>query len=310
MIYKNKAMLDLVARAKQAAKYNYPVFITGESGTGKEGIANIIHETSRHGKPFIKVNCAAIPKELFEGEFFGSRKGSYTGALEDRAGLLRDAQDGTLFLDEVTEMPPLLQAKLLRVLQEKRGRALGESKDYPVECRFIAASNTELAVAVANGTFRKDLFFRLNVIPLDVPPLRDRQDEIPDLIDFFFEKFNKENKTCFQYSEGFVEKLLSHQYEGNVRELENLIYRTIIHHGNEKKEIEIPCFSDLQFASPAPKGLSLAELEKDRIMQLLRKTSNRKLIAAQLGISRNGLYYKMKQYGIFTAKYPKQESIE
>lgn len=229
-IAKNPQVLSLLENIKQASSINSSVLITGESGVGKELFAEQVHLLSnRHDKPFVRVSCASLSPSLLESELFGHVKGSFTDALSDRKGRFESADGGTLFLDEIGELPLNLQAKLLRVLQERKFERVGSNDTISVDVRIIAATNRNLEAMIAEGTFRKDLYFRLNVLPLAVPPLRERKEEIPDLCMLFLEKFKREtNKNFIGFSEKAKEAIYSYMWPGNVRELENTIERACI----------------------------------------------------------------------------------
>ena len=218
-------LYDLVERIKESSSN---VLITGESGTGKELVAKAIHYSgSRKGGPFIAVNCAAIPETLLESELFGYKKGAFTDAKADKKGLISEAGEGTLFLDEITEMSPLLQAKMLRVIEERKVRPLGDTNSHPVDVRFISASNRSLKDLIHQGRFREDLYYRLKVIDIELPPLRERKDDIPLLVQHFIQKFRQESKKVSGASEEGLRILIDYSWPGNVRELENVIQRAI-----------------------------------------------------------------------------------
>ncbi len=292
--------------ALKASQYKTTVLITGESGTGKELLAKFIHENSpRKNKPFIAVNCAAIPATLLESELLGHQKGAFTGANETRIGLIEQANGGTIFLDEIGEIPFNLQSKLLRVLQEQEIRRVGDSKTIKVDVRVIAATNRDLEEEVNKGTFRADLFYRINVLPIKIPPLRERKDDIPILIDHFVKKFNKKlGKNIKGFSPQALSKILKHPWYGNVRELENFVERSmilaeseIIDHielpgANTKKEESLELWLDTLSLDEAK-----ARIEKAYIEKALEKTKGNRTKAAQvLGISRRNLLYKIKEY--------------
>lgn len=230
MIGKSAAFLAAVDLAKRVAKSRSNIIITGESGTGKEVFARFIHTSSLNKKgPFIAINCSAIPETLLESELFGHAKGAFTGANEKKLGLFEEAQDGTLFLDEIGDLSLPLQAKLLRVLQERKIRRVGENQDRNINCRLVSATHKNLSEMVATGQFREDLFFRLNVIPIHLPPLRERQEDILPLAEGFLKKFAAENQTPITgFTKEAVRFILSHPWNGNVRELENTIERAAV----------------------------------------------------------------------------------
>lgn len=249
IVAKSEIFLETIRYAEKAANSKANVLVMGESGTGKELIARFIHLNSPHRKgPFIAINCSAIPENLLESELFGHSKGAFTGALEKKTGLFEEAQDGTLFLDEIGDLGLPLQAKILRVLQERTVRKVGENKHKTINCRIISATHKNLAAAVVGKLFREDLYFRLNVIPISIPPLRDRKDDIKSLSQFFLKKFSVKNKlkTLF-FSKDAEDFLISNLWRGNVRELENSIERAVVlSTGNEiKVENLLPSVTNL-----------------------------------------------------------------
>ncbi len=218
-------LIEIFKQAAVAARTSSPIFISGESGTGKEKIAQYLHRCSASAQgPFIAVNCGAIPANLIESELFGHRKGAFTGAIADNLGKFRAAHGGTLFLDEIGDMPKDIQSRLLRVLQEKIVTPLGESKEYPVNFKLICATHHDLKKSVAEGTFRQDLFYRLDVIRLTLPPLRERREDIPYLVRYFLHEFLPADLALQSYSD-LPKELLNYDYPGNIRELKNLIER-------------------------------------------------------------------------------------
>jgi two-component system response regulator HydG len=287
---------------EKVSQHSYPVLILGESGTGKELVARSIHFLGpRCNKPFAPVDCSALVPTLIESELFGYVKGAFTGAMNNKQGLLEAAGNGTLFLDEIGDMPVDLQAKLLRALQEKEIKPVGSTERIPIAVRVIAATNRDLDAAVRNGTFRQDLFFRLNVVQIKMPPLRERKSDIPVLTSFFLEKFSDPQRPPRTISEDAMARLMAYDWPGNVRELENAVERgvalgsgPILHVG------DLP--SNLQHGTPEhlPQNdevVSLEELERRAILRALRETSGDKLAAARLlGIGKTTLYRKLKQY--------------
>ncbi len=296
---------------EKVADSDTTVLVTGASGTGKELIVRTIHRlSSRRNQPFIAVNCGAIPEALLESEIFGHEKGAFTGAHKRRVGRFEMAREGTIFLDEVAEMSPALQVKLLRVLQEKVIERVGGTSSIEVNARIIAATNKELAIAVKDGSFREDLFYRLNVIPIHVPDLIHRKSDIPLLIDFFLDKFQRGKKREIHgFSSQAMDALLSHDWPGNVRELENMIKRMIILCENPIVTLEdLPEY--FQEISPLPpisteqpllhKGITLADAVKDYenslILSALEKSDGVKAKAARLlNIKRTTLVEKIKK---------------
>ncbi len=310
IIYQSPKMEEVMNLVGRVAPSSSTVLIRGESGTGKELIANAIHYASpRAEKPFVKVSCSAIPETLLESELFGHEKGAFTGAIQRRIGRFEEASEGTIFLDEIGELSPALQVKLLRILQEKEFQRLGSNVTLKSEARIIAATNRNLEEAMKKGKFREDLYYRLNVISIMIPPLRERKEDIPPLIDHFLKKYSQLNqKNVSNLSQEARMLLLRYSYPGNVRELENIIERAVVlcrgeiittqdlpfHLQDEKSE-------KLWESLGKPKTLpeSLEELEKDLILKALRDHRGVQTKAAEsLGISERVLRYKMKKYGI------------
>jgi two-component system response regulator HydG len=308
-----KAVFDLVSRVSHA---NANVLITGESGTGKEMIARAIHNLGpRAGRPFVAINCTAIPETLLESELFGHAKGSFTGAIQRKKGLFEEAEGGTLFLDEIGDMDVLLQSKLLRVLQEKKVRAVGDNVSKDVDVRIVAATHKDLKLAMKEGRFRDDLYYRLSVIPLVVPPLRDRKDDIPLLASHFLKKAAAANGVKIQgFTKRAVNKLLALRWEGNVRELENMVERAVVlAQGTWIDEIDIPSpdtiAPDQFFSSSTQDWPTLTQLEIRYMRLVLEKTGGRKDKAAQiLGINRRTLYRKEREYGFVPADSSEESS--
>jgi two-component system, NtrC family, response regulator HydG len=297
-----------------AAGSEATVLIQGESGTGKEIIANAIHAQSKRSRgPLVKMNCAAVPETLLESELFGHEKGSFTGADRRRIGRFEQADGGTLFLDEVCEMHPRLQAKFLRALQEREIERLGSSTPIPVDVRIIAATNRDLQKALEEGVLREDLYYRLNVILLQVPPLRERMDDVPILAMHFLRKYAaREGSGMTAISDDALNVLLSYSWPGNVRELENAIERAVVlGQGDRLRAQDLPAQvhrrADDQHPL-VPAHLTLEEMEKLAIVQALRLTGGNKSEAAErLGIHRTSIYDKMRRYGI---ESPKSEANE
>jgi len=287
---------------EKVSQHNYPVFILGESGTGKELVARSIHFSGpRRQKPFVPVDCSALVPTLIESELFGYVKGAFTGAMHSKQGLLEVADEGTLFLDEIGDLPVDLQAKLLRALQEREVKPVGSTERISIHVRVIAATNRDLEASIRSGTFRQDLYFRLNVVQVKLPPLRERKSDIPLLVNSFLEKFSDLQRPVRSISEDAMRRLMAYDWPGNVRELENAIERAvalgsgpILHVG------DLP--SNLQYASAErlPENdelVPLEELERRAIFRALRETSGDKLAAARLlGIGKTTLYRKLKQY--------------
>jgi DNA-binding NtrC family response regulator len=308
LIGKSKAMRELMELVARVAPAQSNVLITGESGTGKEVVAKTIHQlSSRRDKPFVAINCSAIPENLLESELFGHAKGSFTGADRKKAGLFEEAQGGTLFLDEIGDMDLLLQAKLLRVLQERKIRPVGETKDIDIDVRVIAATHKDLKKAIKEGLFREDLYYRLNVIPVHVPPLRFRKEDIPLLAQHFLNKYATINRSpAREFSPGAMLLLINRSWPGNVRELENLVERVVVLAGQPvitEQQIPSPETEEMDqfFASATQSLIPLDELEKRYIQFVLTKTGGKKDKTAQiLGINRRTLYRKEREYGWVT----------
>ena len=308
LVGKSKAMQEVYRLIDLAAPTSASVLITGESGTGKELVARSLHDLSPRSKgPFVAVNCSAIPETLLESEIFGHERGAFTGALERRAGCFELANGGTLFLDEIAEMTPATQAKFLRILQDGTVRRLGGKAEMHVDVRVVAATNKDPLKAMKDGTFRKDLYYRLNVFNLPLPPLRDRREDIPLLIQAFLEEFNRKyEKRITSVDEAALQIVLGHAWPGNVRELRNTIERAVI-----------VCEADLiaprhlpPGITPAtggegadtvsfPLGATVEEVEKGLILRTLASVNNNKArTAAILGISVKTLHNKLHRYGV------------
>ena len=280
------------------------VLITGESGTGKELVAKAIHYNGvRKGGPFIAVNCAAIPETLLESELFGYKKGAFTDARSDKRGLLFEANEGTLFLDEIAEMPPTLQAKLLRVIEEREVRPLGDTSSYPIDVRIISTANRDIKLLIEEGQFREDLYYRLKVIDIELPSLRKRREDIPLLIQHFINKFNRDlKKKTSGISEDALKILLNYLWPGNVRELENVIQRAITLSQQEVillEDLPIPMTQgedENLFEKALQEEYSVDQLEKEYIRKVLIKVGGNKSRAAQiLGLDRKTLYRKIEE---------------
>lgn len=307
------AMRDLYALIEKVAPSPTTVLVTGESGTGKELVAQALHENSlRKSGPFIQINCGAIPDNLFEAELFGYEKGSFTGAITSKPGRFEMANGGTLFLDEVGELPRDMQVKILRALQQRTIDRVGGLQPINVDVRVIAATNADLQAAVNDGTFREDLYYRLNVIPIHLPPLRDRVDDIPLLVEHFLKKFNQHlGKGIQRVSPDALAALLEHNWPGNIRELENLMERSVLLAEGETIQLEdLPGLrrtSQPMLGADELDDLGLKEyvrvhtvkLERARIQRVLdAETGNVTRAARRLGISRKSLQTKMKEYGL------------
>ncbi len=311
IISKNEKMQAIFEVIKKVAPYKSTIFITGESGTGKELIARALHYSSdRSQAPFIPVNCGAIPENLLESELFGHVKGAFTDAIRTKKGLFEEADGGTLFLDEIGELPPQLQVKLLRVLQDGEIRRVGESKSIQIDVRIITATVKDLVKEVNEGRFREDLFYRLNVLPIHIPPLRERKEDIPLLVDHFIHKYGESmDKKIAGITSRALDTLVNYKWYGNVRELENTIERAIVLTDRENIElenlpIEIQNFQDqIQLAPLADDEYSIKKasrfLEMNLIKKALKKTRGNHTHAARLlEISHRALLYKIKEYKI------------
>ena len=306
IIGRSKKMQDLFELVESVAASEANILIQGENGTGKELIANAIHYNSKRLKgPFIKINCAAIPKDLIESELFGYKKGAFTGAMADKEGLFEMAEGGSLLLDEIGEMPPYLQTKLLRVLQEREYRPIGSDRIVHVDFRLVCATNIDLDMALREGKLREDLYFRINTITLRVPPLRERTEDIPLLCDHFLEKFRQRyQKNVKTIAPAAYHLLIRNRWPGNVRELENAIERgVLVAKGSEITVGDLP-ESIREESSPSaefviPPHRTLAEIERMAILQTLQRTNwNKQEAAAILGLYRPTLYSKMKKHEI------------
>ncbi len=312
IIGKSEPMKSLFELIKLVANASANVLITGESGSGKELVARALHNSGpRKAKPFIPLNCTAIPEHLLESELFGHVKGSFTGAISDKVGLFEEANGGTLFLDEIGDLSLPLQAKLLRVLQDKQIRAVGGNQIKSIDVRIIAATHRDLKILVKDGTFREDLFYRLNVIPVRVPALRERTDDIPLLVEDFIAKFAVRNNSQVKGISGeAMAVLMAHPWPGNVRELENVIERAMILSRGDLIEKSTILDSALAEAKENVEQLhadrpTLEKLEERYIKMILAEVDNKKEVAAQvLGISRRTLYRKERLYGLATDDGP------
>lgn len=303
----SQPMKALMAMVERVAATPATILIQGESGTGKEIVAHLIHHNSpRRDKPFIKVNCGAIPETLIESELFGHEKGAFTGATSRKIGKFERARGGTILLDEIGELNLSMQVKLLRVLQDKEIERVGGSETVSVDARVIAATNRQLKEMTEEGTFREDLYYRLNVIPLDIPPLRERKEDIPAFVNHFLKVYGNEmGRKNMTLSPEAMEQLVNHPWKGNVRELENVIERLVIlSPTDDVKKVDLPHSDDTEAKKEGKillpeEGVSLDDLEKDLILQALEKTGNNQTKAAQLlGISRHTLMYRMDKHGI------------
>ena len=305
----SRPMQQLREMIAKVARSQAPVHITGESGTGKELVARLIHDSGPRAEgPFVPVNCGAIPSELMESELFGHKKGSFTGATADKEGLIRSAEGGTLFLDEVADLPLHMQVKLLRVIQEKAVRPVGETREVPVDVRILSATHRRLDELVKAGRFREDLYYRINVIELRVPALRERLDDVPPLVDMMLDRVAKQiGVPRPEISDQAMDKLLSYAYPGNVRELENILERavTLCSDGRVSPEdiqlkqgaaVELP---PVEEASAAGLEGQLEHIEREAIVRALEQARyNKTKAAALLGMTFRQLRYRVKKLGI------------
>ncbi len=315
IIGKSKKILEIVDIIKKVAKTPATVLLTGESGVGKEVFAKSLHELSdRSDKPFIKINCAAIPEDLLESELFGYEKGAFTGANSLKKGKFELANGGTIFLDEIGDMPLLLQSKLLRVIQEKEIERLGGSKPVKVDVRIVAATNKNLEKMVYEGTFREDLYYRLNVIHIDIPPLRERKEDIPVLVYYFLEKFSKMYSKQVSISKELMDIFMEYNWPGNVRQLQNTIERMIILSKSkmlEYKDLPSDIKSQLNRKSEEKKVIKLSgkravhlpetveQIEREAIIEALKQSDYIVKKAAQLlGMTPRQVYYRIQKYKI------------
>jgi DNA-binding NtrC family response regulator len=308
MVGKSAALQSVFDLIERVGPSNTNVLITGESGTGKEVVARALHHaSSRAAKPFIAINCTAIPESLMESELFGHIKGSFTGATIDKKGLFEEANGGTIFLDEIGDMDLSLQAKLLRVLQERKIKPVGSNQIKDIDVRVLAATHKDLKSAMANQTFREDLYYRLSVIPIVMPPLRHRPEDIPLLAHYFLKKYSAlNNNKNVNFTHDALHKLMSFSWPGNVRELENMVERLVVMaQGSQIEAADIPTAdqstSEQFYGQATSDSPTLEQLEKRYIQLVLDKTGGKKEKAAQiLGINRRTLYRKEKDYGFVT----------
>jgi len=297
----SRALEDVLALVRLVAATNSTALILGETGTGKELIARAVHRISpRYGRPFVKINCAAIPFELLESELFGHERGAFTGAIAQKAGRFELANKGTLFLDEIGDIPLELQPKLLRALQEHEFERLGGTRTIKVDVRLVAATNRDLAQMISEREFRADLYYRLNVFPISVPPLRERHDDIPKLVRYFTQKYSRRmNKHIETIPQETMEAMIRYAWPGNVRELENLIERAVIL--TRSSALQIP-LSELRAVPETSTAVTLEEAERDHILRVLDQAhgvvGGPNGAAARLGMKRTTLQSKMKKLGI------------
>ncbi len=305
----SQSMREIRSKIDKVARSQAPVYISGESGSGKELIAKLIHQQSpRHDSPFIAVNCGAIPAELMESEFFGHKKGSFTGASSDKPGLFQAADGGTLFLDEVADLPLALQVKLLRAIQEKKVRPVGGQQEIPTNIRLLSATHKDLNLMVEKGAFRQDLYYRINVIDLVSPPLRNRSGDIPELVEHLLSKLAANNdQQQPTLSKGAIQGLVHYHFPGNVRELENILERALaLYDGSiiELDDLNLPCSTELPKAekfNPSEISLEdyLEEIEKEALSNALEENRwNKTETAKHLGLTFRSLRYRLKKLGL------------
>ncbi len=313
LLGESPAIAQLLALIDKVARSRAPVHITGESGTGKELVARMIHEKSAQAEgPFVPVNCGAIPSELMESEFFGHRKGAFTGAINDNKGLFQSAEGGTLFMDEIADLPLAMQVKLLRVIQEKSVRPVGASEEIPVDVRILSATHKDLRALVATGQFREDLFYRIDVIELKVPPLRERDEDIDVLANHMLDKLARDlNVAIPQLTPEARQKLAAYGYPGNVRELENILERAVALSGDQpisaddiqiRDSIAVTTRDEPISESTEAGGMlgdQLESVEREAIIKALEETRYNKTAAARrLGLTLRALRYRMQKLGV------------
>ncbi len=307
VVARSPKMQEVLATVERVAPTNATVLLGGESGVGKDLIARAIHEKSRRvSGPFLKINSSAIPENLLESELFGFEKGAFTGAVASKPGKFELADKGTLFLDEIGDVPPATQVKLLRVLQEREFERLGGTRTVKVDVRLIAATNRDLRAALEEGTFREDLYYRLNVVPIDIAPLRERREDIPDLVNLFVSRFSGESRKPIEgISPEAMQILVNYHWPGNVREVQNIVERACaLAKGTALEAADIHL--DTRHAKTAagtsgflPDGMTLEQWEDAMVQEALRRaTGNKSQAARLLGISRNALRYRLSKIGI------------
>ena len=307
IIARSEKMQSVLSMVERVAPTNVTVLLGGESGVGKDLIARAIHQHSQRASgPFIKINSTAIPENLLESELFGYEKGAFSGAASSKQGKFELADKGTLFLDEIGDVPLAIQVKLLRVLQDREFERLGGTRTLKVDVRLIAATNRDLRAALEEKTFREDLYYRLNVVPIDIPPLRDHKEDIPELARFFLDRFSREsNKTIHEITPAALKILINFHWPGNVRELENIIQRAVaLSSGTTLDVADVHLDAQTSRASDAhpamlPEGMTLEQWEGEMIREALRRANGNKSQAARLlGLSRNALRYRLSTMGV------------
>jgi formate hydrogenlyase transcriptional activator len=316
VIGRSPALESVLEQVERVAPTDSTVLIQGETGTGKELIAHAIHNlSSRCGRPFIRLNCAAIPLDLLESELFGHEKGAFTGAIAQKVGRFELADKGTLFLDEVGDIPPALQPKLLRVLQEQEFERLGSTRTHQVDVRLVAATNRNLMEMANRGDFRSDLYYRLNVFPVQLPPLRDRREDIPELVAHFVEIYGRRmNRRIQHIPPTTMSALTSYQWPGNVRELQNLIERAVILSNDGVLPNPLP-LTGIQSSMVSTAATTLKESERSLILRTLEEVrwviGGPKGAATKLGLKRTTLIHKMQKLGISRPSFaPSQDVME
>jgi len=307
IVAKSARMQEVLATVGRVAPTNSTVLLGGESGVGKDLIARAIHENSRRPNgPFVKINCTAIPENLLESELFGYEKGAFTGATTSKPGKFELADKGTIFLDEIGDVPPGIQVKLLGVLQERQFERLGATRRLKVDVRLVAATNRDLRAALEQGTFREDLYYRLNVVPINIPPLREHKEDIPYLVDYFIERFARDSGKPIQgITPAGLDLLTEFHWPGNVRELENIIERAVAFSTGQVIDVR-DIHLDISPSRPSaastdflPEGLTLEQWEDEMIKEALRRANGNKSQAARLlGLSRNALRYRLSKMGL------------
>jgi len=315
MIGRSQRVRDIFELIKDVAATDSTVLISGESGTGKELVAAALHEASPRKKgPFVRVNCAALPEDILESELFGHVKGSFTGAVKDRVGRFQAAHGGTIFLDEIADVSQRLQQRLLRVLQEREFERVGDTKSVKVDIRIIAATNKDLPALIAQGRFREDLYYRLNVVRIEMPPLRERREDIPVLADFFCRRYNaKLGKEILGFDAAAIERLTAHHWPGNIRELENCVERAfvvchdpLIQVRHLPRELQDGNGAALQLGIPA--GIRAADngdLSREHVLAVLQQTDwNIAKSARILGVARNTVYHRIRHYNLSRPESP------
>ncbi|HXF91940.1 MAG TPA: sigma 54-interacting transcriptional regulator [Nitrospiraceae bacterium] len=319
LVGESPAMLEVYQAIRRVSHSQATVLLRGESGTGKELVAKAIHvEGPRAGGPFIRLHCAALTETLLESELFGHERGAFTGAVETRKGRFEQADGGTLFLDEIGDIPPTTQVKLLRVLQERCFERVGGNRSISVDVRLIAATHRDLEAMVRSGAFREDLYYRLNVVPITLPPLRERAEDVPLLINHFLARFNRENRRQVSLGDDLLALMSSYHWPGNVRELQNCVERLVVMAERDRMTIDtVPpslrgYFADMRHVAREecsggtlagkerlPLGESLQEIERQRLLEALERTGWVQARAARaLGLTPRQVAYKMKKYGI------------